>query len=108
MGIVFLNVTLSSYCACLMYAGTWRTEAVVAEDAVISLAKDIPLLCAATLGVNPCTAWRMLSDFEDLKPGEFQNNFPPMVSIVNEIELALSKSYANYVVPATQKLQIAR
>lgn len=48
----------------------------VAEDAVISLAKDIPLLCAATLGVNPCTAWRMLSDFEDLKPGEFQNNLP--------------------------------
>ncbi|TWW80164.1 Enoyl-[acyl-carrier-protein] reductase, mitochondrial [Takifugu flavidus] len=50
--------------------GTWRTEAVVAEDAVISLAKDIPLLCAATLGVNPCTAWRMLSDFEELKPGD--------------------------------------
>lgn len=50
--------------------GTWRTEAVVAEDAIISLPKDIPLLCAATLGVNPCTAWRMLSDFEDLKPGD--------------------------------------
>lgn len=41
----------------------------LAEDAVISLPKDIPLLCAATLGVNPCTALRMLSDFEDLKPG---------------------------------------
>lgn len=68
---------LQSYCACLMFAGMWRTEAVVAEDAVISLPKDIPLLCAATLGVNPCTAWRMLSDFEDLKPGEIQNNVPP-------------------------------
>lgn len=41
----------------------------LAEDAVISLPNDIPLLCAATLGVNPCTALRMLSDFEDLKPG---------------------------------------
>lgn len=70
--IVFLNGTLKRYCACLTYTGTWRTEAVVAEDAVISLAKDIPLLCAATLGVNPCTAWRMLSDFEELKPGEFE------------------------------------
>lgn len=50
--------------------GTWRTEAVLAEDALISLPNDIPLLCAATLGVNPCTAFRMLSDFEDLKPGE--------------------------------------
>lgn len=46
----------------------------LAEDAVISLPNDIPLLSAATLGVNPCTAFRMLSDFEDLKPG---NPFHP-------------------------------
>ncbi|XP_023256865.1 enoyl-[acyl-carrier-protein] reductase, mitochondrial [Seriola lalandi dorsalis] len=50
--------------------GTWRTEAVLAENDVISLPNDIPLLSAATLGVNPCTAFRMLSDFEDLKPGD--------------------------------------
>lgn len=50
--------------------GTWRTAAVLAEDDVISLPNDIPLLSAATLGVNPCTAFRMLSDFEDLKPGD--------------------------------------
>ncbi|XP_040899873.1 enoyl-[acyl-carrier-protein] reductase, mitochondrial [Toxotes jaculatrix] len=50
--------------------GTWRTEAVLAEDDVISLPNNIPLLSAATLGVNPCTAFRMLSDFEDLKPGD--------------------------------------
>lgn len=50
--------------------GTWRTEAVLAEDDVISLPNDIPLLSAATLGVNPCTAFRMLLDFEDLKPGK--------------------------------------
>ncbi|KAG7475006.1 enoyl-acyl-carrier-reductase, mitochondrial [Solea senegalensis] len=50
--------------------GTWRTEAVLSEDDVISLPNNIPLLSAATLGVNPCTAFRMLSDFEDLKPGD--------------------------------------
>ncbi|KAK5891955.1 hypothetical protein CesoFtcFv8_012384 [Champsocephalus esox] len=50
--------------------GTWRTEAVLAEGDVISLPNDIPLLSAATLGVNPCTAFRMLSDFEELKPGD--------------------------------------
>uniref|UniRef100_A0A7N8WVC9 Enoyl-[acyl-carrier-protein] reductase, mitochondrial n=1 Tax=Mastacembelus armatus TaxID=205130 RepID=A0A7N8WVC9_9TELE len=50
--------------------GTWRTEAVLAEDHVISLLNDIPLLSAATVGVNPCTALRMLSDFEDLQPGD--------------------------------------
>lgn len=50
--------------------GTWRTAAVLAEDDVISLPNDIPLLAAATLSVNPCTAYRMLSDFEELKPGD--------------------------------------
>lgn len=42
----------------------------LAEDDVISVPNDIPLLSAATLGVNPCTAFRMLLDFEDLKPGK--------------------------------------
>ncbi|KAL0984733.1 hypothetical protein UPYG_G00146000 [Umbra pygmaea] len=50
--------------------GMWRTAAVLAEGDVISLPRDIPLLSAATLGVNPCTAFRMLTDFEDLKPGD--------------------------------------
>ncbi|MED6246282.1 hypothetical protein ATANTOWER_015406 [Ataeniobius toweri] len=50
--------------------GTWRTEAVLAEDDVFSVPNSIPLLSAATLGVNPCTAFRMLSDFEDLRPGD--------------------------------------
>lgn len=63
----------------------------VAENAVISLPKDIPMLSAATLSVNPCTAWRLLSDFEDLKPGEIQSNLPPNDSqgymIKTELEL---------------------
>ncbi|KAL4657544.1 enoyl-acyl-carrier-protein reductase, mitochondrial [Arapaima gigas] len=50
--------------------GTWRTAAVFSEATLASVPKDIPLLAAATLGVNPCTAFRMLSDFEDLKPGD--------------------------------------
>ncbi|XP_061632689.1 LOW QUALITY PROTEIN: enoyl-[acyl-carrier-protein] reductase, mitochondrial [Phyllopteryx taeniolatus] len=50
--------------------GTWRTAAVLDEDYLISVPGDIPLLAAATLGVNPCTAFRMLADFEDLEPGD--------------------------------------
>lgn len=50
--------------------GTWRTAAVLSEDDLLSVPSNIPLLAAATLGVNPCTAYRMLADFEDLKPGE--------------------------------------
>ncbi|XP_048671902.1 enoyl-[acyl-carrier-protein] reductase, mitochondrial isoform X13 [Marmota marmota marmota] len=48
--------------------GTWQTEAVFSEKALIQVPNDIPLQSAATLGVNPCTAYRMLVDFEQLKP----------------------------------------
>ncbi|KAJ7304226.1 hypothetical protein JRQ81_011762 [Phrynocephalus forsythii] len=48
--------------------GTWRTEAVFDEVSLLKIPSDIPLTCAATLGVNPCTAYRMLCDFEILRP----------------------------------------
>ncbi|XP_076827921.1 enoyl-[acyl-carrier-protein] reductase, mitochondrial isoform X2 [Brachyhypopomus gauderio] len=50
--------------------GTWRTAMVLSADDLVTVPSDIPVLSAATLGVNPCTALRMLSDFEDLKPGD--------------------------------------
>ncbi|XP_077577106.1 enoyl-[acyl-carrier-protein] reductase, mitochondrial [Stigmatopora nigra] len=50
--------------------GTWRTAAVMSENDIISVASDVPVLAAATLGVNPCTAFRMLADFETLQPGD--------------------------------------
>ncbi|KAK2106319.1 hypothetical protein P7K49_015833 [Saguinus oedipus] len=49
-------------------SGTWRTEAVFSEEALIQVPSDIPLESAATLCVNPCTAYRMLMDFEQLQP----------------------------------------
>ncbi|XP_048681526.1 enoyl-[acyl-carrier-protein] reductase, mitochondrial isoform X2 [Caretta caretta] len=53
-----------------MIQGTWRTDAVFSEESLVKLPRDIPLLCAATLSVNPCTAYRMLADFETLVPGD--------------------------------------
>ncbi|XP_068135581.1 enoyl-[acyl-carrier-protein] reductase, mitochondrial-like [Hyperolius riggenbachi] len=50
--------------------GTWRTEAVCKANEVIPVSKDIPVLSAATLSVNPCTAYRMLMDFVSLEPGD--------------------------------------
>ncbi|XP_060778143.1 enoyl-[acyl-carrier-protein] reductase, mitochondrial isoform X2 [Neoarius graeffei] len=50
--------------------GTWRTAAVFGENDLVRVPSDISLLSAATLGVNPCTAFRMLSDFESLMPGD--------------------------------------
>ncbi|KAK6474154.1 enoyl-[acyl-carrier-protein] reductase [Huso huso] len=50
--------------------GTWRTEAVLSEGTLAAVPSGVPLLCAASLSVNPCTAFRMLSDFESLQPGD--------------------------------------
>ncbi|KAM4655789.1 enoyl-[acyl-carrier-protein] reductase, mitochondrial isoform 1-T1 [Amazona ochrocephala] len=50
--------------------GTWRTQGVFPERMLLKVPSDIPVLCAATLSVNPCTAYRMLADFETLAPGD--------------------------------------
>ncbi|KAJ8008988.1 hypothetical protein DPEC_G00084140 [Dallia pectoralis] len=49
--------------------GTWRTEAVCEAGDLLLVPRDMSLLGAATIGVNPCTAYRMLHDFVPLKPG---------------------------------------
>lgn len=40
------------------------------HDTVMIVPKKLGLVEAATITVNPCTAYRMLRDFEDLKPGD--------------------------------------
>lgn len=50
--------------------GTWREEIVCGPEAVRKVPRSIPLEVAATILINPCTAYRMLHDFVDLKPGD--------------------------------------
>jgi trans-2-enoyl-CoA reductase len=52
--------------------GTWRTHAIVSHCEVIRLGSKNGLSVkeAATIGVNPCSALRMLKDFASLKPGD--------------------------------------
>ncbi|XP_068125260.1 enoyl-[acyl-carrier-protein] reductase, mitochondrial [Hyperolius riggenbachi] len=50
--------------------GTWRTEGVFNESVLIRVPSDIPVVGAATLSVNPCTAYRLLTDYETLRPGD--------------------------------------
>jgi trans-2-enoyl-CoA reductase len=50
--------------------GTWRTLAVAPAASFIRVRSDIPAEYAATVSVNPCTAYRMLRDFVALKPGD--------------------------------------
>jgi trans-2-enoyl-CoA reductase len=61
--------------------GTWTMQAKVDESAVIKIADDLPFPYAATLGVNPCTAYRLLRDFVSLKKGDviIQNGANSMV-----------------------------
>ena len=44
----------------------------VTEDQVLKIPAGLPVDAAATVSVNPCTAFRMLKDFEELEPG---NNY---------------------------------
>ncbi|NXY80081.1 MECR protein, partial [Glareola pratincola] len=50
--------------------GMWRTQGVFPEETLLKVPGDIPVLSAATLSVNPCTAYRMLTDFQSLAPGD--------------------------------------
>lgn len=63
--------------------GTWRSHAVVDGDEVIRVPSDIGVASAATLNVNPATAYRMLRDFEELQPGDvvIQNGANSMVGL---------------------------
>ena len=57
-------------CAPLPCTGTWQSHANLPHSSLIPLPSDahLHLRQAATLAINPPTAWRMLSDFVPLNP----------------------------------------
>ncbi|KAK5984085.1 hypothetical protein GCK32_005803 [Trichostrongylus colubriformis] len=50
--------------------GTWRSDGHHKETEVFPIDNTLPQEASATLQVNPPTAYRMLKDFVDLKPGD--------------------------------------
>ncbi|KAL9980556.1 hypothetical protein ACROYT_G009158 [Oculina patagonica] len=50
--------------------GSWCRHLVVLEHQVLKIPAGLPVEAAATVSVNPCTAFRLLKDFEDLQPGD--------------------------------------
>ncbi|KAE9548379.1 hypothetical protein FO519_008406 [Halicephalobus sp. NKZ332] len=50
--------------------GTWRSEALESESKLYKIDNRIPKHFAATLQVNPCTAYRMLADFVKLNKSD--------------------------------------
>ena len=51
--------------------GTWREACVCPANGVFAVPESIAPEQAAMLKVNPATAWRMLHDFVELKPGDW-------------------------------------
>lgn len=63
--------------------GTWREQVVCLEDDLQKIPRDIPLSVAATLKVNPPTAYRLLRDFCPLKQGSRSHrSSPPLTTII--------------------------
>ena len=50
--------------------GKWRSHGIVSINDLIKIPSDIGVESAATLSVNPCTAYRMLQDFVTLEKGD--------------------------------------
>ena len=50
--------------------GTWKTDGRCKAAEVTKIPNDISVVSAATMAVNPCTAYRMLMDFQQLQPGD--------------------------------------
>lgn len=55
--------------------GTWRTHAagLASDFQLLPYAENVSMIQKATITVNPCTAYRMLKDFVDLKKGKSPN-----------------------------------
>ncbi|XP_018563523.1 enoyl-[acyl-carrier-protein] reductase, mitochondrial-like [Anoplophora glabripennis] len=53
-----------------MYSGTWRSHLTVPRNSVLKVPSELGLVEAATLAINPCTAYRMLKDCVNLKSGD--------------------------------------
>ena len=53
------------------HIGTWREALVANPDELLPIPQDIDILQAAMLKINPLTAWRLLHDYVELKPGDW-------------------------------------
>lgn len=55
----------------LQRVGTWQSHLVCDADAALVIDKEIDPLQASMLKVNPVTAWRLLTGFQNLQPGDW-------------------------------------
>ncbi|KJE88839.1 trans-2-enoyl-CoA reductase [Capsaspora owczarzaki ATCC 30864] len=80
--------------------GTWRSHWIAKESQFLVIPNDLALSQAATISVNPCTAWRMLHDFVPLQAGDtvIQNGANSAVGLcVIQLARALKLNTVNVV-----------
>lgn len=65
------NISLGQQVITLASPGWWCDYFIAQAGEVFPVARKIDWLQAAMLSVNPPTAWRMLTDFADLKSGDW-------------------------------------
>ncbi|XP_034946725.1 enoyl-[acyl-carrier-protein] reductase, mitochondrial-like [Chelonus insularis] len=72
--------------------GTWNTHGLHNADHVLKIPQNLDIIAASMFNVNPGTAYRMLKDFVDLKPGDvvIQNGAN---SAVGQFVIQLCKSW---------------
>ena len=73
--------------ACCVLAGTWRSCVVAPARRFIRVSSDVSVEFAATLCVNPPTAYRMLKDFVSLQPGIVIGTFYALIDLFTEVFL---------------------
>lgn len=50
--------------------GSWRSHIIVRREQIFPIPKHMSLVAAATLTINPCTAYRMLLDYVRMRVGD--------------------------------------
>lgn len=71
LGSGITGLALGDWVAADAEQGSWRTTLVVDATKVVPVPQGLSMVQAATLLVNPSTAYRMLRDVVDLQPGDW-------------------------------------
>ena len=74
------------YFSLILNIGSWCRHLVVLEHQVLKIPAGLPVEAAATVSVNPCTAFRLLKDFEDLESGNsnLKTHYKKYIFILNK------------------------
>ena len=71
LGREVMNLSVGATVILPHNTGTWREAVAVKASELVAVPPEIDAVQAAMLKINPMTAWRLLHDYVDLKPGDW-------------------------------------